>query len=301
MRILITGATGYVGRNLMPELHNIAAELLVVSRDVATAQALFPYAKHSQAGDWDAVKAFNPEIVLHLATLSTSSDADDIILPMIEANITFGVKLLSALKACDAMKLFVNVGSFAEYRLGVEKQKDAYLYTATKSAFRHFVDYYADLGNYRYLTLVLYTVYGGVDLRKKIIDYVFDALEANEPVKMTAGEQCLDFVHVSDVVAAMKQCVLQADELSEQLPQGTEFHIGTGVGTTIRAMAEMVSEVTRKPLNVAWGALPYRPLDVMKAIAPVKQNNTLLQWKAKMSLVAGIQEKAHAILGTDLK
>lgn len=299
MRILITGATGYVGRNLIPELHKITDDLLIVSRDVAAAETLFPYARHSVAGDWDAVKSFNPEVVLHLATLSTSSDAADIIQPMIEANITFGVQLLAALKECHAMKLFVNIGSFAEYRLDTEKQKDAYLYTATKSAFRHFVDYYADLCNYKYLTLVLYTVYGGIDLRKKIIDYVFDALDAQEPVKMTAGAQCLDFVHVSDVVTAMKQCAVQYEELYEKLPQGTEFHIGSGVGTTIRAMAEMVSEITNKPLNVNWGALPYRPLDVMKAIAPIKNNNALLQWKPTTSLVAGIKEKAHTILGID--
>ncbi len=299
MRILITGATGYVGRNLLPQLHEITNDLLIVSRDIATAESLFPYAKHSVAGDWDTVISFNPEVVLHLATLSTSSDAADIIQPMIDANITFGVQLLNALKECDAMKLFVNIGSFAEYRLGTEKKKDAYLYTATKSAFCHFVDYYADLCNYKYLTLVLYTVYGGVDLRKKIIDYVFDALDAKEPVKMTAGAQCLDFIHVGDVVAAIKQCALQNEELYEKLPQGTEFHIGSGVGTSIRAMAEMVSEITGKPLNVDWGALPYRPLDVMKAIAPINKNNTLLQWKPTTALVAGIKEKAHTILRID--
>lgn len=298
MRIAITGATGYVGRNLLPVLQAAVqeADILVVSRDLDAAKQLFPKVKHCSVDALEMVTDFNPEIVLHMATLSTSADKTDIIEPMIEANILFGVKMLDAVKQCDALKLFVNIGSFAEYRLGIEQQKAAYLYTATKSAFRHFVDYYAESYHFRYLTLVLYTVYGGVDLRKKIIDYVFDALDAAEPVKMTAGEQCLDFVHVSDVVSALVTTVTDCDNLCNNLPQGAELHIGTGKGTTIRAMAEMVAQTTGKQLNVAWGALPYRPLDVMKAIAPVSKQPKAWTWKAKTTLSDGIKEKASAIM-----
>ncbi|MDO4191444.1 MAG: NAD-dependent epimerase/dehydratase [Bacteroidales bacterium] len=297
MKILITGATGYIGRHLLPALQsdNNTHDILIISRNVIQAKQLFPNVNHCSTEEFETVKQFNPEVVLHLATLSTSSDADEIIEPIIQSNITFGVKLLSALKSCNALKLFVNIGSFAEYRLGPDKQKDAYLYTATKSAFRHFLDYYADLGNYKHLTLVLYTVYGGQDLRKKIIDYVFDALNAPMPIKMTAGEQCLDFVHVNDVVDAMVQCVRQSNELCQQLTQGTEIHVGTGVGTTIKAMANLVAQHTRQTLNIDWGALPYRPLDVMKAIAPLNHNPKCFDWKARITLNQGIQEKTNHI------
>ena len=55
---------------------------------------------------------FNPEIVLHLATVTTERNNTEIIRPMLSANIEFGVLLLDALTCCTGLKLFVNTGSF---------------------------------------------------------------------------------------------------------------------------------------------------------------------------------------------
>ena len=54
---------------------------------------------------------------------------------MMRANIEFGVLLLDVLSRCPAMKLFVNTGSFAEFRYGNGDFDAAYLYTASKTAF----------------------------------------------------------------------------------------------------------------------------------------------------------------------
>ena len=103
---------------------------------------------------------------MHLATVTSARNDTDIIAPMIKANIEFGVLLLDALSRCDAMKLFVNTGSFAEFRYGNGKYDAAYLYTASKTAFRSFVDYYSNLCGYKYITAIPYSVYGGKNDRK---------------------------------------------------------------------------------------------------------------------------------------
>ena len=290
MKILVTGATGYIGRRVVKELCSAGScEVMTLNRDVDKARALMPYAACSHVGslDVEAIESFRPEMVIHLATLYTSRNDSGIIGPMIDANIVYGVRLLDVLSHVGSVRLFVNVGSFAEYRLGLERQKDAYLYTATKSAFRHFVDYYADLCGFKYLTVVPYTVYGGTDTAKKLLDYIIESVGAVVPVKMTKGEQVLDFVHVQDVAEFFALLAVRKDMVMG-LPQGAELHLGTGMGTRVRDVAKMVEDVYGGQCNIDWGGLPYRPLDVMYAVAPAEATRQMTGWSARVSLKEGI-------------
>lgn len=293
MRVLITGATGFIGRRIVEKLVGEVdgIEILTLNRDVEKAKVLLPYGvcRHELTSAMgQAVSGFKPEVCLHLATFSTSRNDSAVIEPMIEANITFGVGLLDALREAGGLKLFVNVGSFAEYRNGIDGGlKDAYLYTATKSAFRHFVEYYAALCDFKYLTAVPYTVYGGKDTAKKLMDYMIDSIDAVEPVKMSPGEQILDFVHVDDVVRFFVAVVRSIDRV-EDMPQGMTCHLGTGVGTKVRDLAKMIEGHVGKKLNIEWGGLYYRPLDVMRAVAP-KFESDVIDWRAEIDLDRGIE------------
>lgn len=288
-KVLVTGATGYIGRRVVALLGRMDdVKVLTLSRNTEKAYELMTYGnvEHIGAEEWGRVKEYKPDVVLHLATYSTSGDNEEIIEKLIISNIMYGTRLLNALQECRNM-LFVNVGSFAEYRLGQENGfRDAYLYTATKSAFRHIVDYYADKCGFRYVTAVPYTVYGGVDTGKKLIDYMVDSIDSEEPVKMTKGEQVLDFVHVEDVARFFAAMV----EHSEVIENRHEFHLGTCVGTRVRDLAEIISREIGQKLNIEWGGREYRPLDVMYAVAPHDEYLNRY-WKAEISIEEGVNEK----------
>ena len=294
MRLLLTGITGFVGQNLLPmiirELPDIEIMTLNISSDLGKAKEMYPWSncQHTLTTDMDSVIAFNPEIVMHLATVTTARNDTDIIKPMLAANIEFGVLLLDALTKCHALKLFVNTGSFAEYRYGPSKINDVYLYTATKSAFRHFVDYYSQLNGFKYITVVPYSIYGGKPTVKRLMDYMIESLDAIDPVDMTAGEQILDFTHVSDL-AGFYVHILHHQELFTSLANGEEFHIGTGKGTTIRELAAIVEKVYAQKCNIRWGGRPYRDRDTMHAVAPIAKNLALVNWKAKIDIEQGVQ------------
>ena len=293
MKILITGATGYVGQNFIPELIQTFpdVEIMTVNLSVEEANTLFPYqqCRHISIQELALILEFNPQIVYHLATLSTSRNDKEIIHPMLEANIKFGVKLLNQLSFCSNLQLFVNIGSFAEYNQGPQKISNSYLYSATKSAFRHFVEYYAMLSDFKYIHLVPYSLYGGKDTAKKIIDYIRESFDAPVPVKMSKGEQILDFTHVKDIVSFFLLIITQFEHFL-QFPAGEEFHIGTGKGTSIRELAKMMEKIFGKKCNAEWGGIPYRPLDTMYAVAPIDKNIKLLNWKTKISLEEGLEK-----------
>ncbi len=293
MKVALTGITGFVGRNLMPmiidKLPNVELLTLNVETDLSKAQQMYPWKQchHILTTELDKLVDFNPEIVLHLATITTERNNTELIKPMLAANIEFGVLLLDSLTRCSQLRLFVNTGSFAEYRFGPSNINDAYLYAATKSAFRHFCDYYSQLMNYKYITVVPYTIYGGTPTVKRLMDYILESMESETPVDMTAGEQILDFTHVNDL-ADFYVHILRNPDLFYNLNNGEEFHIGTGKGTSICDLVSIVERVYGRKCNINFGGRPYRERDTMHAVAPIAKNLNLVNWRAMISLEDGI-------------
>lgn len=300
MNILITGATGFIGQNLIPLLTQQCSDIhiLTLNRNVLKAKQLypsnlFPNIIHTSANDWSTILQFNPEVVFHLAAFSTSLNTTEVIEPLISSNITYGVQLLNILEKCSSLKLFINTGSFAEYRLGVGTYNSAYLYSATKTAFRAFLNYYSSLCTFKYITAIPYTVYGGKPTIKRLMDYIMESLDSPEPVNMTAGEQILDFIHVNDVASFFIHVVKHIEKYLK-LNNGEEFYLGTGHGHTIREIASLIEKETGKSCNINWGALPYRIHDTMHAIAPIAKNIELSGWHTQITIKDGIKNYIKA-------
>ena len=247
----------------------------------------YPCVKHTYADDWKQVKLFNPELVVHLAAFNTSSNDSEVINSLVSTNITYGILLLDALSQCESLKLFINTGSFSEFRWGTSCFKSAYLYAATKTAFRSFLDYYSDLYGFKYITAVPYSIYGGLPTIKRLMDYIIESIDSVEAIDMTKGEQMLDFIHVDDVASFFVHVIQNIDKY-QQLQNGEDFHLGTGRCISVRELAFIVEKVTGKHCNINWGGRPYRERDTMYAAAPIAKNLELTGWHADIKIEQGI-------------
>lgn len=289
MNVIITGSTGFVGSNLVPLLLEKGYAILEITRNIDKSQSLYAD-KTSKIKFEDLDTNFNqkiidfkPDVFLHLASYISPSDDYNSIDNLIEANISYLSKLLLNLKDSN-LKAFINTGTFAEFKNGDRLLSPAYYYAATKIASKYIVEYFSNKDKYKQVYIVPYTIYGGIDTNKKLIDFLFDSLNAEEQVKLTPGNQVLDFVHVEDVV----DCYLKVIQNIDTIKNGEVFEIGTGIGTSVKDLASLIEEISGKKLNVEWGGIAYRPNDVMFAIANVDNLLDEIYWKPLIGLKEGI-------------
>lgn len=123
MKVLITGATGFVGKTLIPFLFSKGIReivLLVRNKD----KALMMFANQSikvistSSPNWiNKVINEDPDVVLHLAAFFTGRHDEDSIGKLLDANLSFTTLLLEALSQTNC-KHFINIGTFSEFRNG---------------------------------------------------------------------------------------------------------------------------------------------------------------------------------------
>jgi nucleoside-diphosphate-sugar epimerase len=291
MRILVTGADGFVGTYLIPRLHEHKHKLFLIGRDLIRMKKAYDFnpicltfidlQKNELTKN---ITEFSPEVVIHLAAYSTASDSYEDMERLFTANILFLGKILDSLKSSN-LRCFIYTGSCTEYYKGDGVLNSTYLYSATKTAGRSILDYYSDIYNFKSIIVTPFTVYGGGTGKKKIIDILYDSLDSNYTVDTTFGDQVLDFIHVFDLVELFCKIVDKIDII----PDKTNFHAGTGIGTSLRQLAALLEKISNKKANVNWGGIPYRKKDTMYAVADIRKQKELLNWQHCIDLKKGVK------------
>jgi nucleoside-diphosphate-sugar epimerase len=288
-KILITGATGFVGKHLVPQLLKEGYQILEITRDIIKSEKLFKDATLkllvNDINFKEKIVDFEPEIVIHLASYLTSSDDWQHIENLVNTNILFLSKVLDAVSSSN-LELFINTGSFSEYNKGDDVFIPAYYYSATKTASRALVEYYANINKFKQVTVVPYTIYGGNDSQKKIIDILYESTLQIGSIDLSPGGQILDFIHIDDVA----DFYLAVVKNIKMLPNKINFKLGTGIGHSLKEVAVYIEEITNRRTNINWGGISYRNSDVMYAVADLLSVKEILDWAPKIDLKSGIMK-----------
>ena len=277
MRILITGATGFIGQKLLKRLSNQHHTLAIHARKQlqevdSNVQVFTGTLNHFQK----EIIAFSPEYVFHLAGSSIYPKNAEEEVELWSANVLYGNTLLSILKEIPGL-VFVNFTTSLAYD-GTELYPYSY-YALTKANFVQSLHYFTRYYNLRVFNLILYTIYGKGDKTKRALNYILDSLDASEPIAMSPGEQLMDFIHVDDVIGLCLQ-------LLENKPHKKieEIHVGTGRGTTLKQAAQLIASLSHQKANIHFGSIPYRKEEKMVNIAPISQNRF---WKSSVEIETG--------------
>lgn len=294
VKVLVTGGTGFVGTHLVSHLAARPGYRVGVIKRPSSQVSWSPeVAARIECFDVqpdgenlpDILASFQPEVVIHLASLFLGQHQYGDIQNLVDANVRFGTRLLDAMARAD-VRFFMNTSTHWEHQAGGMKYRPANLYAATKKAFEDILVYYVETHHLNAVTFKLFDTYGPFDKRRKLFSFFKEAVGAKTPVDFTPGEQELDLLYVGDLARAYEAGL---QYLRSKKDGGYEaLFVGSGQKQTLRQVAGVFEKVYEQKLNINWGGRPYRENEIMKLDFDLRPVFQALSWSPEFSLEQGI-------------
>ena len=262
--LLLTGATGFVGRPVLEALHGRNAKLRVVVRPDSAHQLDWPQGTrliHSndlfaESSDWWARAAEGVDAVLHMAWYAEPGQY-----LQSPRNLDCLSGTLAMAKGCAqaAVARFVGVGTCMEYdtsegQLSTRTPlRPASPYAAAKAAAYLSLREYFRERKLSFAWCRLFYLYGENEDPRRLFPYVRRQLAQGLPVELTKGEQIRDYMDVREA----------ARELAEQLLGQREdaINICSGRGVTVRELVERLADEFGRRDLLRFGARPDNVID----------------------------------------
>ena len=281
-RVLVTGATGFLGgaltRRLVDEGHTVA----VVQRpgSPTTDSRCVRIEWDGDAPNLvDAVEAWKPQMTFHLATHFVSQHQTKDLSDLIDANVALGTALL---EACHKVGSTIVITGSAWQHVDGSDYQPVSLYAATKQALFDIAVYYKQAGT-DVREISFFDTYGPGDERRKLISLLLDAAATGETLDMSSGHQLIDLLFVSDAVEAL----LAAARVPEPESIKTARLVArSGHPVTIRDLVRVVEHTINTPIAVNWGTRPDRPNEML---TNWDFGRKVPDWRPAVSLPIGLE------------
>ena len=295
MRVVITGASGFIGNNLVRALagdHSILAfvrpssnfseflhnENIEVARcDLRDKSAVF-----------DSLVKFQPEVAIHLAWDGIPDFSLGKCIENISVSTSF-IDLVISLPSCS--RILVS-GSCREYGFkdSVCSETDASVsvdnLSWAKNTIRDYLKFRADEASIEYAWIRLFYVYGPCQRPESLLPAVLSSLrETRSLPNLSNAFAWHDYVHVSDVVEFLRRTI-DVTEFKSGI-----YNVGSGKLTCVATICNLAltnfSKLCTSPLKI-------KPIDVAGpkegAVACVERSSEVFGWRSKILIEKGISE-----------
>lgn len=291
--VLVTGATGSIGLNLLARLHMLNANVHVFMREPVDTKRLWTATPETVVHGGDitdrdalanAFTAGDPDVVFHLAT-PRSKDVDNS-LDLVAINVLAAINLVQELALRPSAKLVV-AGSSFEYAAGTSAHRETDTLKPTtwfgvsKATAGSIFDRANDIFGCQIIQLRLFHVYGCWEKQNRLLpSAILTALEGRTLALTNPGIH-RDWIYVEDVVDA----VLKAGGTHGR---SDVYNIGSGIEHSNEEVADAVEAVTRLPIKRNLGAFKPRATDTPHRCADISKAIQELDWRPRRNLTEGI-------------
>jgi nucleoside-diphosphate-sugar epimerase len=291
-KIVISGATGFVGLNLTTYFLDKNYEVNLIVRPDSNLSKLSLDNSNLKVfiyeNDLNSLIAFfkgvNPICTFHLASNFIAEHQPLEIDSLVSSNISFGLHVLEAMKEAN-VKTLINTGTSWQH-YNNEEYNPVCLYAATKQAFESLIEYYVKAENFKVITLKLFDTYGETDTRSKLINLLNKF--ANEQIELilSPGDQIINLVYINDICLAF-ETAMKLISFNKEGGTHLKYVVKDSKSYSLKEVIDIFEMVAQKKLNIIWGGKSYRKREVMEIW---EQGQILPNWFAETSLEEGLKK-----------
>lgn len=283
-RVLVTGATGFIGKYLCEALVELGAEVHGTSRSGSVRRTtggvkLWQVDLTDLQSTQDVISQVHPHLIYHLAGMVTAQQALELIFPMLYTNLVGTINVLLSAKAERCQRVVVT-GSAEEPSVPGEIPTSPYAaakYSATLYSLMFFRLYDLPV-----VVARLFMGYGPGQDQNKLVPYVIRSLLQGNNPKLSNGDRICDFIYVLDIVRGLLLLGLRGGV------DGRIVDLGSGRGTSVREIVDLLVELIGCSAKPQFGALPDR-LGERSCVADIATTQALLDWTPAWSLQDGLR------------
>lgn len=286
-RVLVTGASGFIGRRCVAALARSGYAVHAVSSRPHAADSCATWHRYDLLDPGQcatAVAQVRPTHLLHLAWTATPGTFWSS--PKNLDWLSAAAALFGAFYAQGGQRA-VGVGTCAEYawseapyREGATPEAASTVYGLCKRAAALALEAAALQSGRSAAWARLFFPYGPGEAPERLLPYVIRCLLKGEPALCTSGEQYRDFIHVDDVAAALV-ALLQAEAT------GT-YNVGSGVALRLKDAVAQIAELLDGAALVRHGARDAPAGDPQYVVADVTRLTAATGWRPAVDFRRGI-------------
>lgn len=305
-KVLITGASGFVGAHLARRLVGLGAEVVCLHRGLASNDLLQWFGLrdriHRQTGSVDdyvrveaILREFEIDSVFHLAGQAFAGIASAAPLTTFETNIRGTYTILDACRVTPSVRRIVIASSDRVYGDGLLERaiteadplKGSSPYDTSKVCADLLAQSFAR--NFRLPVAIARTgnLYGPGDLNPSRIipGTILSLLQNQAPVLNSDGTPIREFLFVEDAVSAYLQMAERIESTA-----GEAFNLSSGEPIRMLALVERILQVAGSTLQPRVLGMPSASETNDKRLLSIKKAAEILDWQAKTALDEGLKQ-----------
>ncbi len=291
--ILLTGATGFLGSNLLKKLVYEKYEVVCIKRTTSKFDRVKDVCNKCM---WfnvdiydieDIFKKYDIDIIIHCAAAFGRRENE--YFQVYQSNLVFPLRLFEEAQKYGC-RYFINTSTFFVKEISNMKNIDEKIYldayVKSKYIFSNIIKEGIESSNIAFLNLQLEHMYGAGNGAGKFVEYVIRSLKSNEQyLELTEGLQTRDWIYIDDVISAY---VLILQNIQKyKVSQFYHFEIGTGIEISVKSFVQEIKKMTNSSTELQFGRVEMHENELMASHA---NNKSLceLGWRPVYDIGKGI-------------